>query len=132
MTDALNDIDLYALEQYEEALPLGQLARLRNEAPVFRHDDPELPEGFWALTRHADVEFVSRNAELFSSYEKSALIGDFPQEQLDNLRLLMLNQDPPQHTRTRSLVNRGFTPRMIGQLEARIAGVCDDIVEQAV
>ena len=81
MTERLSDIDLYSLEQYEQALPLEQLARLRAEAPVFRHDDPELPEGFWALTRHADVEFVSRNADVFSSFEKSALISEFPQEQ---------------------------------------------------
>jgi cholest-4-en-3-one 26-monooxygenase len=132
MTERLSDIDLYNLEQYEQALPLEQLARLRAEAPVFRHDDPELPEGFWALTRHADVEFVSRNADVFSSFEKSALISEFPQEQLEQLRLLMLNQDPPQHTRTRSLVNRGFTPRMIGQLEERIYKVCCEIIDNAI
>jgi cholest-4-en-3-one 26-monooxygenase len=44
----------------------------------------------------------------------------------------MLNQDPPEHTRTRSLVNRGFTPRMIAKLEERIQDTCDEIVEQAV
>ncbi len=132
MTDQLSDIDLYDLDQYERELPLDQLKRLRNEAPIFKHDDPETPEGYWALTRHADVEFVSRNADIFSSYEKSALISEFPQEQLDQLRLLMLNQDPPQHTRTRSLVNRGFTPRMIGQLEERIYSVCCDIIDNAV
>ncbi|MFL6240604.1 MAG: cytochrome P450 [Actinomycetes bacterium] len=132
MTDQLSGIDLYNLEQYERELPLAQLARLRAEAPVFRHTDPELPEGFWALTRHADVEFVSRNSEVFSSFEKSALISEFPNEQLEQLRLLMLNQDPPQHTRTRSLVNRGFTPRMIGQLEERIYKVCGEIIDNAV
>ena len=132
MTDQLSDIDLYNLEQYERELPLAQLARLRAEAPVFKHSDPELPEGFWALTRHADVEFVSRNSEVFSSFEKSALISEFPGQQLDQLRLLMLNQDPPQHTRTRSLVNRGFTPRMIGQLEERIYKVCCEIIDNAV
>src|SRR3954471_9848433 len=132
MTEQLSDINLYDLDQYERALPLEQLRALRTQAPVFKHDDPEQPDGFWALTRHADVEFVSRNSEVFSSSEKSALIGEFPQESLEQLRLLMLNQDPPQHTRTRSLVNRGFTPRMIGQLEQRIAGVCDQIVEHAV
>jgi cholest-4-en-3-one 26-monooxygenase len=129
---SLDDIDLYNLDQYERELPLQQLARLRAEAPVFKHSDPELPEGFWALTRHADVEFVSRNSDVFSSFDKSALISEFPQEQLEQLRLLMLNQDPPQHTRTRSLVNRGFTPRLIGQMEERIYGVCCRIIDEAV
>jgi cholest-4-en-3-one 26-monooxygenase len=129
---SLSDINLYDLDQYEVALPLDQYRRLRAEAPVFRHDDPEQPNGYWALTAHKDVEFVSRNADIFSSYEGSALISEFPQEQLDQLRLLMLNQDPPQHTRTRSLVNRGFTPRLIGQMEERIYGVCCRIIDDAV
>src|SRR3954469_14897481 len=132
MTDQLSDIDLYDLEQYERALPLDQLKRLRTEAPVFRHPDPENPDGFWALTRHADVEFVSRNADVFSSWEGSALISEFGPEQLEQLRMLMLNQDPPQHTRTRSLVNRGFTPRMIGAMEERIYDVCGRIIDEAV
>ncbi|HEU5033910.1 MAG TPA: cytochrome P450 [Mycobacteriales bacterium] len=126
------DIDVYDLDQYVEAVPHDKLRRLRNEAPVYRHSDPQLPEGYWALTRHADVVYVSRNPELFSSYEKTAMINEFPQEQIDQQRLFMLNQDPPDHTRTRSLVNRGFTPRMIARLEERIQATCDDIVDAAV
>ncbi|HWB65427.1 MAG TPA: cytochrome P450 [Mycobacteriales bacterium] len=132
MSSSLADIDLYNLDQYIEAVPHDQMKRLRNEAPVFRHPDPERADGFWALTRHADVVFVSRNPELFSSYEKTAMINEFPQEQVDQQRLFMLNQDPPDHTKLRSLVNRGFTPRMIARLEERIQGTCDEIVAQAV
>src|SRR4051812_25010562 len=132
MTDQLSDIDLYDMDQYERDLPLDALKRLRHEAPVFKHPDPEKPDGYWALTSYKDVEFVSRNADIFSSWEGSALISEFPREQLEQLRLLMLNQDPPQHTRTRSLVNRGFTPRMIGQLEERIYKVCCEIIDNAV
>jgi cholest-4-en-3-one 26-monooxygenase len=126
------DIDVYDPEQYVTGVPHEKFRQLRAEAPVFRHGDPELPEGFWALTRHADVVYVSRNPELFSSYEKTAMIDEFPQQNIDQQRLLMLNQDPPQHTRTRSLVNRGFTPRMIAHLEERIQETCDEIVDQAV
>lgn len=126
-------IDVYNLDQYAESgVPHDQLKKLRQEAPVFRHDDPQLPEGYWALTRHADVVFVSRNPELFSSYEKTAMLDEYAQEQIDQQRMFMLNQDPPEHTRTRQLVNRGFTPRMIARLEERIQQTCDDIVEQAV
>ena len=113
----LGDIDVYDIDQYVEAVPHGKFRRLRAEAPVFRHRDPESGGGYWALTRHADVVFVSRNPELFSSYEKTAMINEYAQEQIDQQRLFMLNQDPPSHTHTRSLVNRGFTPRMIARLE---------------
>jgi cholest-4-en-3-one 26-monooxygenase len=132
VTDSLADIDLYDLDQYVEAVPHDQMKRLRTEAPVFRHPDPQLDDGFWAITRHADVVFVSRNPELFSSHEKTAMINEFPQEQIDQQRMFMLNQDPPDHTKLRSLVNRGFTPRMIARLEERIQQTCDDIVAAAV
>jgi cholest-4-en-3-one 26-monooxygenase len=60
------------------------------------------------------------------------MVDEFPQEAVDQQRMFMLNQDPPEHTRTRSLVNRGFTPRMIARLEERIQQTCDDIVADAV
>jgi cholest-4-en-3-one 26-monooxygenase len=131
-TDSLADIDLWDMDQYVVAVPHDQLKRLRQQAPVFKHPDPDNPNGYWALTRHADVVFVSRNPEIFSSYEKTAMINEFFTEQIDQQRMFMLNQDPPQHTRTRQLVNRGFTPRMIAKLEERIQHTCDDIVAQAV
>ena len=124
-------IDVYDPEQYAAAVPHEKFRRLRADAPVYKHDDPGQPDGYWALTRHADVVYVSRNPELFSSYEKTAMIDEFVQEAIDQQRLMMLNQDPPQHTRTRSLVNRGFTPRMIARLEERIQDYCDDIVDSA-
>jgi cholest-4-en-3-one 26-monooxygenase len=132
VTDSLADIDVYDLDQYIQAVPHDQFRRLRAQAPVFRHPDPESDQGYWALTRHPDVVFVSRNPELFSSHEKTAMINEYPQEQVDQQRMFMLNQDPPDHTRMRSLVNRGFTPRMIARLEERIQATCDDIVAIAV
>jgi cholest-4-en-3-one 26-monooxygenase len=132
VTESLADIDLWDMDQYIEAVPHDQLKRLRQQAPIFKHPDPDQPDGYWALTRHADVVFVSRNPEIFSSYEKTAMINEFFTEQIDQQRMFMLNQDPPQHTRTRQLVNRGFTPRMIAKLEERIQSTCDDIVAQAI
>ena len=127
-----DEIDLYDMDQYAESgVPHDQLRRLRSEEPVFRHNDPQLPEGYWAITKHADVVYVSRNPELFSSYEKTAMLDEYAQEQIDNQRMFMLNQDPPDHTRMRQLVNRGFTPRMIARLEERIQENCDEIVGQA-
>jgi cholest-4-en-3-one 26-monooxygenase len=131
VTDSLADIDLWDMDQYTEAIPYEQLRRLRAEAPVFHHHDPQQPNGFWAITRHEDVVYVSRNPELFSSAEKTALITELAEEQLAQQQMFMLNQDPPDHTRMRSLVNRGFTPRMIAKLEERIQETCDEIVAQA-
>jgi cholest-4-en-3-one 26-monooxygenase len=42
----------------------------------------------------------------------------------------MVNMDPPQHTRQRAFVNRGFTPRMIGRLEKHIREICDELIDE--
>jgi cholest-4-en-3-one 26-monooxygenase len=47
-------------------------------------------------------------------------------------RLMMLNMDPPQHTRQRAFVNRGFTPRLIGRLAKHIRDICDTLIDEVV
>jgi cholest-4-en-3-one 26-monooxygenase len=60
------------------------------------------------------------------------LFGEVPDEQIEMQRLMMLNMDPPQHTRQRSFVNRGFTPRMIGRLAKHIREICDELIDEVV
>ncbi|MET9064956.1 cytochrome P450 [Streptosporangium sandarakinum] len=124
----LVDQDLYA----REGAPHDQFAWLRANDPVHRHDGGDLgwPD-FWAVTRHADVVQISRRPDLFSSSRKLALFDEMPEEQREFQRMMMLNQDPPEHTRRRSLVNRGFTPRVIGALEQHIRDICHDLVDEA-
>jgi cholest-4-en-3-one 26-monooxygenase len=52
-----------------------------------------------------------------------------PEPHVEMQRLMMLNMDPPQHTRQRAFVNRGFTPRMIGRLEGHVTQICHDLIE---
>lgn len=73
---------------------------------------------------------VSRHSELFSSSRRLALFNEMPEEQRAMQRLMMLNQDPPEHTRRRSLVNRGFTPRTMNALEPHIRDICDDLLDK--
>jgi cytochrome P450 len=102
---------------------------LRREAPVYWH--PHVAAGgFWAVTKHEDVLAVSRDSALFSS----ALKGYMPTLEADPVgieqsRLMLLGMDPPQHTRLRGLVNRGFTPRRVAALEPRIRALCKQIVD---
>ena len=132
LTCPVHEVDLYDMDQYQLAMPLEKWARLRAEEPVFHHPDPQQPHGFWAVTSHADVEFVSRNPEIFSSGAKGSLSTEIPEEDLQLTKTLLINMDAPEHTRQRGLVNRGFTPRLIGRLEDRIADVCGRIVDEAV
>ncbi|MFC4112523.1 cytochrome P450 [Nonomuraea zeae] len=119
----LIDRDLYATA----GPPHDQLAWLRANSPIYWHQGEP---GFWAVTGYEDVVHVSRHSDLFSSSKKLALFDELPEDQIALQRLMMLNQDPPEHTRRRSLVNRGFTPRTIGALEQHIRDICDDLLDK--
>ena len=126
------DINLIDPDTYQRSgPPHEQFAWLRAHDGVFWHADGGEPgwPGFWAVTRHEDVAHVSRHPELFSSAQRLALFGEVPEAQIELQRLMMLNMDPPQHTRQRAFVNRGFTPRMIGQLEKHIEEICHSLLD---
>jgi cholest-4-en-3-one 26-monooxygenase len=112
--------------------PHEQFTWLRQNEPVYWHADGGEPgwPGFWAVTRHEDIAHVSRHPELFSSSRRLALFGEVPEEHIVLQRLMMLNMDPPQHTRQRAFVNRGFTPRMIGALEKHIIEICHQLLDE--
>lgn len=118
------DPDLYLAG----GIPHDRFRWLRANAPVYWHDgDP----GFWAVTRHADVVHVSRHSEIFSVHRRGAMFLEYTEDELALQRSMMMNMDPPQHTRTRSFVNRGFTPRVIDRLRDRLRVVCRELVERA-
>jgi cholest-4-en-3-one 26-monooxygenase len=128
----LSQVDLLE-DTWAEGVPHEAFELLRREAPVFWHPEPEGP-GFWALTRHADVVSVSRDPATFSSERGSTFVDDQTEESLAQLRLSILNMDPPKHNRYRRLVSRGFTPRVIGRLvdgvEQRAKRIVDEVVDR--
>jgi cholest-4-en-3-one 26-monooxygenase len=130
------DIDLIDPDTFEAGLPLEAFATMREEAPVFWHEqEGSAGDGFWVITRHSDVQEVSRTPEVFSSWENGALLQTGRQEDeqaaLEMTRMLMLNMDPPQHSDYRNIVQRAFTPRTIRNLETRLYEFANDIVDRA-
>ena len=103
----------YAYAFHEDPYPV--YARLRAEAPVY-HD---AAHGFWALSRHADVLDAFKSPRVFSN---SRGVSIDPSARRGGARAGMsfLAMDPPEHTRFRALVARGFTPRRVAALEPRI------------
>jgi cytochrome P450 len=121
-------------------VPMDEFAELRRTAPVWWNAQPRGASGFdddgyWVVTRHADVLEVSRSSDLYSSQEKTAIIRHaqaVTPESLDMQRLILLNIDPPQHTKLRGIVSRGFTPRAIGRLREALTARAERIVRVAV
>ena len=123
------NIDLVSAESFAAGHPWEQYGWLRANAPVYRHPDPTTGGFFWALTRYDDVRSVSRQPQLFSSYERGVMVGEPSDEELMAQRLMMLNMDPPQHERYRRLVSRGFTPRQAQMMQERIEALAEEIVD---
>jgi len=86
--------------------------------------------GFWALTRRADIAFVSQHPELFSSAQGVAL-PPMPAD-IQRFASFFLSMDPPQHTVYRRLISSAFTPRNVRQIEDQIhknaVAIVDDLV----
>jgi cytochrome P450 len=97
----------------------GALARLRRERPVAWHQHPDSGRGFWSLTRYADIAAASRDWETFSSAAGIQVMTEAEDVERFQIRS-MISTDPPKHTRLRSLVNRGFTPRSVAQAEESV------------
>lgn len=108
----------------QSRVPHPEFALMRETAPVWWCTQPRNisgfgDEGYWAVTRHEDVKYVSTHPELFSSNTNTAVIRfneTISRDQIDVQKLIMLNMDPPEHTRVRQIVQRGFTPRAVRSL----------------
>jgi cholest-4-en-3-one 26-monooxygenase len=126
----LEEIDLIDGRNFVAGVPHEWFRRLRAEAPVYWHPEKAAHRGgFWTVTDYDDCVTVNRDWERFSSYKHSALFTDMDDDQLAQQRMMMLNMDPTMHTRYRRLVNKGFTPKLVRDLEQQIVGYADGIID---
>ncbi len=115
----------------------GAFQTLRRERPISFHAEPETiiegleqGPGYWAVTRHADVLEISRNAQVYCS-GKGMNIGDLPQ-QFQEFFGSMISMDDPRHARLRRIVSRGFTPRLIRQAEEDVGRVATRVIDAVI
>ena len=120
---------------FENKVPHEWFTHLRHDAPVYRHPEPGGP-GFWVITRYDDVVEVGRDGVTYSSEQSRggvvALEDVEASNDLASEGRMMLTMDAPDHTRYRSLVNRGFTPRMINALTTHIREMVAKILDPAI
>ena len=95
----LSDPDLVA-----DHLPLDEFAWLRRHQPVRWNPQPSVAaygdDGFWAVTRHADLAAVTRGLE-WSVEANSAFVRRLDESDPtgESTKNLLLCMDPPRHTR---------------------------------
>lgn len=122
-------VDLSDSRTFVPGVPHGYLAWLRANDPVHWTEEEGGP-GYWAVTKYDECVTVNRDWERFSSHERGTMPFEIPAEVVEQHKLMMLNMDPPLHTRYRRLVNKAFTPRMVNQLQERIHRSCDEIIDR--
>jgi len=129
--DTQTAIDIQSHELYVDGPPFDRFDRVRAEHPVYRHEghnDGEI-DWFWAVTRHDDVVALSRQWQKYSSGREGVLMmADRSDMQLARM---MIDMDPPEHTRVRRLVERGFTPKAIKLLADHYVTVTARLVGEA-
>ena len=74
--------DLTDPETYQGGLPREVFSYLRQEQPVYWHEDPKQGVGFWVITRQKDLDYISKNPLLFSSAQRSCLLNEMEGDQL--------------------------------------------------
>ena len=106
--------------------PYMTYQRLRDEDPVHHS-----PLDFWVLTRYEDVAAVLRDPRFIKEPLVSMVAARFGVTVPPGVGLSMLDRDPPDHTRLRSLVSKAFTPRVVEGLRPRLQKIVDDLITRA-
>jgi len=124
-------VDLTDSALYANGFPHEIFTSLRYEEPVRWQAFPDSfpgnhDSGFWVLSKHQDVQAVSRNPELFCAFDGPQL-----SHQPEIAGAMLVSMDGTDHVRQRRLISAGFTPRMVKQLEQQIRRWAESIVDGA-
>jgi cholest-4-en-3-one 26-monooxygenase len=125
----ITDTDLYVQRGY----PWPAWDLLRSTAPVYWYERPGF-EPFWAITKYADIQWISRNQQIFSNRQRLRLAHPMPgdwehwkqHEAESRYRPArdeppdLVFMDPPEHRQYRSIVSARFTPRAMSRLEQHL------------
>ncbi len=120
--------DLAAHDTFVAGVPYATFHRLRAEDPVSWCDESD-GSGFWALTRYADVIRANHAWETFTS-RQGIRLEEMDAEETE-ARRTMMELDPPDHTRLRRLVNRGFTRNTVARYEEAIRDLARSVIVEA-
>ena len=126
---SLDSLDVINPDSYvENGYPHAAWKRLRQESPVHWFDLPG-GVGFWAVTKRADIVWISKQPKLFHNAPRLAIFeGGGPVEKREVRQLL--NMDPPEHQKYRATASSWFTPRAIRNRHAEVERITRDLLDE--
>lgn len=121
---------LYDPATYATGVPHDYYRWLRDNEPVAHLDHPTYPNGYWVVTRHADVQQVSRDSTTFrNAPDPFVADGVMANDGSAGTSELLISKDAPEHIKLRKLINKGFTPRRVAELSDRLRARTDAIID---
>jgi cholest-4-en-3-one 26-monooxygenase len=120
---------LHDPQTYAHGFPYDVFRDLRDHDPVSHHEHPLWERGYWVVSRHEDVQRVSRDWNAFHNAPNPFLPGAADISEDSGASLLMISLDPPEHTKLRKLISSGFTPRRINDLAAHVKARVDSVID---
>lgn len=119
--------------------PYPTLNAVREETPIFRQAKHKNGQEMWFLTRHEDIHRTLRDRSLGRTFEHVLDhddVGIAPPPEAwkpftDLERWSILQLEPPEHTRIRTLLSREFTPKRVAGLEPRMIEIVDNLLDDA-
>jgi cytochrome P450 len=125
-------INIIDPEIFQGGAPHEAFAELRKQGPLVWHEDGELQDrGFWLVTQHKELDYISKHPDLFSSYERTCfLMENQDMGNLDLLRLMIINMDPPDHIKYRRIIRKMFTPKAINAHEDSLRQYTKDMLDR--
>jgi cytochrome P450 len=124
--------DLMNPMTHNESLPFEAFATLRQQCPVsYQSGAPQYGGDFWAITKRADLDYISKNPNKFSSSANLAhpQPGGNDPESLEIMRQLIINMDPPNHVKYRRVVRNAFTGKAVDALEPLMREFAKEIID---
>ncbi len=125
----IDPLDLVDPERFaRHGYPHDLWTRLRSEAPVAYIEPPGHPP-FWAVTKHADVQYAASQPQLFSSAGGITLDMDLSGIEMPAEMIVYL--DPPQHGPMRQVANKKFLRSAVRARSEEIERIAADVVDRA-
>ncbi|WP_082234896.1 cytochrome P450 family protein [Halobacillus massiliensis] len=103
---------------------------LRKQQPVFPLSE-QFQQTTWLITKYEDVKELLKSQSFIKDMSK---LSPSTTNETDGVSAIfqnmMLDADPPDHTRLRKLVQPYFNPKSIKQLESRISEITEDLIQE--
>jgi cytochrome P450 len=120
------DVDLSDVASWVDGPPHAVFDVLRGQDSIAWQPTAGAPTGgFWSLTRFDDIVEVSRDRDRFTVTRGAA----YPATDLETFGENMMLKDPPEHTRLRRIVSKGFSPRVVARFEHWVQDIVDETLD---